>query len=199
MQKEEILMPKQYYQGETFENPDPALLQDAEFNDCTFTGCRWDNVRVRNCTFLSCTFQHCSWSSVVFSFCQMRDAWFTGCAFRSIAWGGLQGRSALVQPFGKAERCEFRYNEFSGMSFVNFDFSGCRFGDCIFDECRLAGADFRGVPLGHTQFSRCDLQKADFREATDYAIDPSANQMQGARFSFPDVVALLNGFGLKIE
>ena len=46
---------------------------------------------------------------------------------------------------------------------------------------------------------RCDLQKADFREASDYAIDPSANQMQGARFSFPDVVALLNGFGLKIE
>lgn len=199
MQKEEILMPKQYYQGETFENPDPALLQDAEFNDCTFTGCRWDNVRVRNCTFLSCTFQHCSWSSVVFSFCQMRDAWFSGCAFRSIAWGGLQGRSALVQPFGKAERCEFRYNEFSGMTFVGFDFSSCRFGDCIFDDCRLAGANFRCVPLGRTQFSRCDLQKADFREATDYAIDPSANKMQGARFSFPDVVALLSGFGLKIE
>lgn len=193
-------MAKHYYQGEVFEGPDAAtLLEDAEFNDCTFRNCRWDSLRVRNCTFLCCTFEHCSWSGVVFSFCQMRDAWFTGCAFRSIAWGGLQGRSALVQPFGKAERCEFRYNEFSGMSFVNFDFSGCRFGDCIFDECRLAGADFRGVPLGHTQFSRCDLQKADFREASDYAIDPSANQMQGARFSFPDVVALLNGFGLKIE
>ena len=32
MQKEEILMPKQYYQGETFENPDPAfVLRDGEF------------------------------------------------------------------------------------------------------------------------------------------------------------------------
>ena len=53
--------------------------------------------------------------------------------------------------------------------------------------------------LGSTAFSRCDLQKADFREATGYRIDPSDNQMKGARFSFPDVIALLNGFGLVIE
>lgn len=192
-------MEKQYYQGEIFEGEDFPALENAEFNDCTFRGCRWDSLRIKNCSFLSCTFERCAWSGVVFSFCQMRDAWFSGCAFRSIAWGGLQGRSALVQPFGKAERCEFRYNEFSGMNFIRFDFSSCRLGDCTFDDCRLTEADFHGVPLGGTQFSRCDLRKADFREATGYTIDPSANQMQGARFSFPDVVALLGGFGLKIE
>ncbi len=32
-----------------------------------------------------------------------------------------------------------------------------------------------------------------------YRIDPSDNQMKGARFSFLDVIALLNGFGLVIE
>ena len=64
---------------------------------------------------------------------------------------------------------------------------------------QLAGADFRGVVLSSTAFSRCDLQKADFREATGYRIDPSDNQMKGARFSFLDVIALLNGFGLVIE
>ena len=85
------------------------------------------------------------------------------------------------------------------MTLTRFDFSDCRFGDCTFDDCRLAGADFRGVPLGRTQFSRCDLEKADFREATEYIIDPTTNRLRGARFSFPDVVALLNGFGLKIE
>ena len=150
-------------------------------------------------SFLGCTFDRCAWSDVVFSFCQMSDAWLLHCAFRSIAWGGLQGRSALVQPFGRAEQCEFRYNEFSGMALKQFDFSKCTFGDCVFDDCKLAGADFRGVALSSTAFSRCDLQKADFREATGYRIDPSDNQMKGARFSFPDVIALLNGFGLVIE
>lgn len=193
-------MTKEYYQGEVFDALDPgALLRGAEYNDCTFKNCRWNGVRIENCSFLSCTFERCTWSGVVFSFSQMSDAWFSGCAFRSISWGGLQGRSALVQPFGKTERCEFRYNEFSGMTLTRFDFSDCRFGDCTFDDCRLAGADFRGVPLGRTQFSRCDLEKADFREATEYIIDPTTNRLRGARFSFPDVVALLNGFGLKIE
>ena len=193
-------MAKEYFQGEVFDALDPGgVLREVEYNDCTFKNCRWDGVRIENCSFLSCTFEHCTWSGVVFSFSQMSDAWFSGCAFRSVAWGGLQGRSALVQPFGKAERCEFRYNEFSGMTLTRFDFSSCRFGDCTFDDCKLAGADFRGVPLGRTQFSRCDLEKADFREATDYAIDPTDNRLRGARFSFPDVVALLSGFGLKIE
>ena len=137
-----------------------------------FINCRWSGARIAACSFLGCTFDRCAWSDVVFSFCQMSDAWLLHCAFRSIAWGGLQGRSALVQPFGRAEQCEFRYNEFSGMALKQFDFSKCTFGDCVFDDCKLAGADFRGAALGSTAFSRCDLQKADFREASGYRIDP---------------------------
>ena len=136
-------MAKEYFQGEVFDALDPgSVLRGVEYNDCTFKNCRWDGVRIENCSFLSCTFEHCTWSGVVFSFSQMSDAWFSGCAFRSVAWGGLQGRSALVQPFGKAERCEFRYNEFSGMTLTRFDFSSCRFGDCTFDDCKLVGRIF---------------------------------------------------------
>ena len=121
-------MAKQYYQGETFDNVAPDFLHDAEFNDCTFINCRWSGARITACSFLGCTFDRCAWSDVVFSFCQMSDAWLLHCAFRSIAWGGLQGRSALVQPFGRAEQCEFRYNEFSGMALKQFDFSKCTSG-----------------------------------------------------------------------
>ena len=107
-EREAVLMAKEYFQGEVFDALDPGtVLRGVEYNDCTFKNCRWDGVRIENCSFLSCTFEHCTWSGVVFSFSQMSDAWFSGCAFRSVAWGGLQGRSALVQPFGKAERCEF--------------------------------------------------------------------------------------------
>ena len=55
------------------------------------------------------------------------------------------------------------------------------------------------MPLGRTTFSRCDLQRADFRMAEAYAINPADNRMKGARFSFPDVVALLEGTGIQIE
>ena len=66
---------------------------------------RWNGARITACSFLGCTFDRCAWSDVVFSFCQMSDAWLLHCAFRSIAWGGLQGRSALVQPLAKTRQC----------------------------------------------------------------------------------------------
>jgi len=192
-------MARNYLQGELLENFDAAGLDGTEFNDCVFKNCRWNGVRVQNCTFLGCTFEHCSLSGVVFSFCQMQDAWLLNSGFRAIAWGGLQGRSILVQPIGKAENCAFLYNEFSSMALAGFDFSSCTFTSCTFDDCKLTGANFNGARLGRSQFTRCDLQKADFRMAEGYAIDPSQNQMKGARFSFPDVVALLDQSGIVIE
>ena len=187
-------------QGETLSAFDPGPeLRDTEFIDCTFEGCRWNGVRVQNCTFSGCRVVRCQLSAVVFSFCLMKDAVMEGCAFRGIAWGGLQGRSALVQPFSRLKNCVFQYNEFAGMALAGFDFSSCEFRECVFDECKLTGAGFHGVPLGRTSFSRCDLQRADFRMAEAYAINPADNRMKGARFSFPDVVALLEGTGIQIE
>lgn len=191
--------PKEYYQGEVFDALDPAALHNAEYSDCTFRNCRWNSARIENCRFLSCTFERCSWNGVIFSFCEMRDAWFQGCAFRSISWGSLQARSTLYLPFGKLQSCEFRYNDFRSMPLAGFDFSSCIFGDCTFDDCKLAGADFHGVPLARTHFTRCDLQKADFRAADGYVIDLVTNQLKAARFSFPEVTALLGGLGISIE
>ncbi|MDD4850132.1 MAG: pentapeptide repeat-containing protein [Gemmiger sp.] len=188
------------YQGEVFTALEPGTLwENCEYNDCTFRNCRWLGVRVQNCSFLGCCFIGCALSGVTFSFCRMRDAWLENCTFRSIAWGGLRGRSALAQPFGKAVGCAFQYNDFSGMVLSGFDFSSNRFAECTFDDCKLPGANFRGVPLGRSQFAGCDLTKADFRDAESYAIDPTANTLKGARFSFPEVVTLLDGTGIQIE
>ncbi len=191
---------KEYYQGETFEGFDPGeTLNSVEYSDCVFRNCRWTGTRVQNCSFIGCTFVHCNFSAVVFSFCLMRDAWLQNSAFRMMAWGGLTGRSKLAQPFGKIEGCAFQYNDFSGMSLNGFDFSGSTFAECRFDDCHLAGACFHGVPLGRSSFTRCDLERADFRDARAYAIDPSDNKLKDARFSFPDVVALLDSIGIRIE
>ena len=72
-------------------------------------------------------------------------------------------------------------------------------GTAGFDSCRLTGADFHGVRLGESQFTRCALDKADFRDAQGYCIDPANNTLRKARFSFPDVVRLLDFTGIQIE
>lgn len=191
---------RRFYQGETFANYDPGeLLENAEFEDCVFDHCRWLGTRVKNCRFNACTFDHCNFSGVVFSFTTMKDAWMLNSAFRSMAWGGLQGKSGVFQPFGKIKNCAFRYNDFSGMALNGFDWTGAELQQCTFDDTRLAGASFYGVRLGGTRFTRCDLQKADLRTAEEYAIDLETNKLKGARFSFPDVVRLLDGTGIVIE
>ena len=191
---------KQLRQGETLTAFDPGdVLQDTEFRDCTFEACRWQGLRAQNCSFIDCRFVRCQLSGVVFSFCLMRDAVMENFAFRSIAWGGLTGRRAVAPPFGARTNCSFQYSDFSGLALAGFDFSTCQFRECVFDGCALAGADFSGAPLGRTAFTRCDLQKADFRRAEAYAIDPAANKLKGARFSFPEVVALLDSTGIQIE
>ena len=134
-----------------------------------------------------------------YSFTTMKDAWLLNSAFRSMAWGGLQGKSGVFQPFGKIKNCAFRYNDFSGMALNGFDWTGAELQQCTFDDTRLAGASFYGVRLGGTRFTRCDLQKADLRTAEEYAIDLETNKLKGARFSFPDVVRLLDGTGIVIE
>ena len=164
-----------------------------------FDHCRWLGTRVQNCRFNACTFDHCNFSGVVFSFTTMKDAWLLNSAFRSMAWGGLQGKSGVFQPFGKIKNCAFRYNDFSGMALNGFDWTGAELQQCTFDDTRLAGASFYGVRLGRTRFTRCDLQKADLRTAEEYAIDLETNKLKGARFSFPDVVRLLDGTGIVIE
>ena len=97
------------------------------------------------------------------------------------------------------EESPFRYNDFSGMALNGFDWTGAELQQCTFDDTRLAGASFYGVRLGGTRFTRCDLQKADLRTAEEYAIDLETNKLKGARFSFPDVVRLLDGTGIVIE
>ena len=43
------------------------------------------------------------------------------------------------------------------------------------------------------------ITEADLRTAEEYAIDLETNKLKGARFSFPDVVRLLDGTGIVIE
>jgi uncharacterized protein YjbI with pentapeptide repeats len=62
----------------------------------------------------------------------------------------------------------------------------------------LKGADFSGVDLAGTLFQNCDLCGADFSSAVQYEIDPRANKLRKAKFSFPEAAGLLHTFDIVI-
>ena len=58
---------------------------------------------------------------------------------------------------------------------------------------------FVGRAENSTEFSDCDLRKSDLRKARGYNINLLSNRIKGAKFSYPDVINLLEPFDIKIE
>ncbi|WP_304341660.1 pentapeptide repeat-containing protein [Metaclostridioides mangenotii] len=58
---------------------------------------------------------------------------------------------------------------------------------------------FNKCKLEDTEFSKCDMQRTDFRESRGYQIEIISNKMKNAKFSFPEVVNLLGGLGMKFD
>lgn len=46
---------------------------------------------------------------------------------------------------------------------------------------------------------QCNMPKADFRGARGYAIDIKNNNLEGAKFSYPEVVSLLSSIDIIID
>ena len=44
-----------------------------------------------------------------------------------------------------------------------------------------------------------NLEKSNFVGAKNYYLDPLKTKLKGAKFSYPEVLALLEGFGVKVE
>jgi len=70
-------------------------------------------------------------------------------------------------------------------------------------------SDFIGVDLGDSDFSGSDLQESRFHNANlenvnfvgarNYYINPMNNKLKKAKFSSPEVLSLLAGFGISVE
>lgn len=85
------------------------------------------------------------------------------------------------------------------MTFIKFDFSGNSIQESVFEQCNLTESNFQGCRLEKTQFYKCDIRTADFRNAAGYMIDITSNNLTNARFSYPDVIHLLDSLQIKID
>lgn len=174
-------------------------LCGVEFADCIFENCAFEQCSVQQCRWTDCQFINCEISNIKAEQTNMVDSIFTNCRLMGINWNEwILGKSYLV-PVRKFENCQLKYHQFVEMSFRKFDFSHTGITGSMFADCNLSGASFLGCTLDNTEFFRCDLTEADFRDAVGYIIDIETNRLKEARFSFPEVVNLLNGLGIVID
>lgn len=194
-------MDENYFENQKFENLklNGEIFRDFRFIDCTFTNCTFENCKLAWSRFTDCKFQKCAVISPDSEESCIQLAEFTDCSLVGINWNSLTPKGRFSDPIRMLQNCRMKYNTFSGNAFRKFDFSGNQIVDSMFSECELPESSFQGCRLEGTEFFRCDVRKADFRDASGYQIDVMTNKLKGARFSFPEVINLLNGLGIRVD
>lgn len=189
-----------YLEKEVFQ--DMTLLGEeitgTEFTACTFENCVFESCTFTECKLIDCSFVGCRIINPVTERSSMMDCTFARCSLLGVNWSTLLGGGYLI-PIAAVEDCELKYNHFVEINFAKFDFSGNTILDSLFADCNLSESKFLECRLDRTEFFRCDLTKADFRNAAGYVVDLTANKLKGARFSFPEVINLLQGTGIIID
>lgn len=174
-------------------------IENCEFIDCEFINCIFESCILTGCSFTNCNFSKCNVISLRTKYSIMKHSSFTGCNLIGVHWQDLFAAGGIAGPIKSLSGCVLKYNSFTEMSLRSFEFAGNSIQNTTFDQCKLMDSSFAGCKLEDTEFTGCDLQRADFREANGYHIDTFSNKLKNAKFSFPEVVRLLSGLGIKIE
>lgn len=107
-------------------------------------------------------------------------------------WPDIKIRQPLV-----FQDCVLNHSTFIGMELKELECTTCQAMDVDFREANLAKANFSNTDLSKSLFMNTVLREADFRGACGYDIDAGKNDIELAKFSFPDAMSLL--YSLNIE
>lgn len=190
------------YQDRTFIGLDlrQATRRGVEFEGCAFARCTLNEVVLSGCRFAECRFEGCDLSVARFPDTRMIEVSFSSSKLSGIDWTLPAEAQALRLPLSVSfEDCVLDYGSFFGIVLTGVTMRRCQAHEIDLAEADLTGADLGETDFAGAKFLHTRLTKADLRGARRYAIDPTTNPLKGSRFSLPEAVSLLHGFGVKIE
>ena len=170
------------------------VIKSVTYDECTFDSCNCIGTGFINCDFISCTFTDCTLSAVSPVGCRFDGVTFTDCKTIGIDWTKTRQFREVV-----FVNCQLNYSSFKLMKIPRIKMTGCEVKDADFSEAVLTKGDFRNTDFEMSRFMKTDLSGADFKDARNYAIDPRSNTLKKTRFSYPEVVSLLNSLDIIIE
>lgn len=167
----------------------------AEYENCTFTGCRMMGCDLSGVRFTDCRFEGCDMSLAT-----LENTIFHGVRFTDCKLLGLKFDSCDTFGFSAAfDGCIMDNCTFFKRKLTKTHFDRCRLRDADFGGCDLREARFAECDLARAQFTDTDLRKADLRTAFNYTIDPNLNKLNKAKFSPGGLAGLLKSFGIDID
>ena len=193
---EKTLFENEYYENTSFEKVhiQDIRLSEIEFFNCTFTNNILFKGVFKKCRFEKCTFKDCDLSLSKFTDSVFVDVNFTNCKMVGIDW------TVISKPL----KISFTGCIISDSSFYNLDLIGLVMAKCIahntdFEKTDLSKSDCSKTDFMGSKFSGTNLSGADLREALNYFINPNNNKIKKAKFSYPEVITLLDVWDIIIE
>jgi uncharacterized protein YjbI with pentapeptide repeats len=176
---------------------DRQALTGKDFDACTFESCSFQEAEVVGCAFRDVRFVGCSLAAVKLTNSRIAGVTFTRSKVIGVDWTAAQW-SSVGTPIVFEEECTLDYSVFFGLKLKRSVFRDCSAREVDFTEADLSGSDFSGTDLSGARFHHTKLRTAHLEGAVGYLIDPTTNDLAGARVSLPEAGSLIRALGITI-
>jgi fluoroquinolone resistance protein len=190
------LSDEEYFEDVSLEkiNNPSIKLEEKEFYNCTFANNIMFKGSFRKCRFEKCFFRECDFSLSKFSECLFIDTEFKDCKLMGIDW------TLVSKPLKTAFiNCILSDSSFFELDFIGSKIINCKAHNVDFENTNLSRSDCSSTDFLSSKFSNTNLSGADLRDARNYFINPAVNKIKKAKFSYPEVLSLLNTYDITIE
>ena len=170
-------------------------LAKAEYENCHFFQCSFNELNLNNFIFSECIVEACDLSNVKIANTSFKDVQFIQCNLLGLKF-------EEVNPFllnVSFHNCTLNFASFYKLTLKS----------TLFENCSLQEVDFSGTDLSDSTFDNCDfsasifdgtiLKNVNFITSFNFSIDPSRNQLTKAKFSKENCLGLLNHLKIEIK
>ena len=190
-------MQQKYFYEKIFNKIDftKTPVPKGEYEECTFSNCDFSSADLSEIKFIETEFIDCNLSNAQLYKTAYQEVHFNGCKMLGLQWEACNG-------FGFAahfDSCQLNHSSFYKVKLNRSSFVNSKLIGVDFTEADLKGVKLVKCELLNAVFENTILEKADFSGSVNYSIDPEMNKIRGAKFSLPEVVGLLNKYGIKID
>ncbi len=170
-----------------------------KFIDCEFNECIFDTINFIDTSFINCTFNKCELSNLRSTRSDFKNISILNSKIYVIDFNSFLPKGKIANIFNVLQNNEFIYSNFIKLNLNKFDFRTNNIIRSTFEECNLSESNFSNTILEGSNFISCNLTKTNFLNAHDYTIDINSCILKGGKYSYPEVISLLNSLELIIE
>lgn len=170
-------------------------FRNARYESCSFENCSFTQVNFIELTFEECDFINCDFTGAFLNETPLRDVTFTGCKMIGLNFENVSPFRLKIQ----FEDTMLDYASFHKLKLAGLKMVNCSLKGCDFSATQLKKSVFTNSILTDAQFNNTNLLDADFRSSKNYSINPSLNQVKGARFTVDGLMGLLEDFKIRVD